>query len=145
MLPIVSKVTKIFLIITFPVKTKSLFMLILKENTEAMQRMNRASDLKVDNLKFKSQTRVIESSRSTEKYTFLSNTNISIYKTQEKYYFSNPKSLGPRTSCHPTLLQSSIIINRFSNINRSIMGHAFLTHTKYCNRINAPKISELKP
>ena len=38
---------------------------------------------------------VTDSSKSTLRYTFPSHTNLSINRTQEKYPFSNPSSLGP--------------------------------------------------
>ena len=40
--------------------------------------------------------------------TFVSNTNFSTDKTQEKYYFRNQtNSLGPPTSCHPVFPKNS--------------------------------------
>ena len=54
--------------------------------------------------------KVTDCSRSTLGYTFLSNTNFSIDKTQEKHYFSNPNSQGPLPTSHPTLEQSSLAI-----------------------------------
>ena len=54
-------------------------LLILKENTDAIQRKNMASYLKVDYLKFKSQAKwQTDSSRSTLEYTLLCNNNFSI-------------------------------------------------------------------
>ena len=40
-------------------------------------------------------------------YTFLSNINFSIDKTQEKLYFSNLNSQEPPPHCYPTFKQNS--------------------------------------
>ena len=68
-----------------------------------MQIKNKASYLKMDILKIKKpKERIAESSRSTMGYTFLSNINFLINKTQENFYFRNQNSLGYPPSCHPT-------------------------------------------
>ena len=73
-----------------------------------MQRENRASHLKMDNLKIKKpKVKVTDRIRPMMGYTFLSNINFSIDKISEKYYFSNLDSLGPPTPSHHTFYQSS--------------------------------------